>query len=174
MTKETATHLNTLRARAHTPIILQSDGRGYRIVGASRHPAADYGTEIDDLLAYVETLHVMVAPQAIEQEIRRAASERRDADTYTGEVLSRDDDGEPIGGYGLLYWGQVNGHADHAGGIALALVMDQIVAEIARHNQMAHDRYEAYRLACEQGVAVPPAEATTKAGDVSVAMPCRK
>ena len=141
MTAQTAIHLNDLHRRANNPLVLQAT------TGPEMNVTGGTTTERLNILTYVEAARIRVAPEAIETEIRRAATERRQADTYTGDDS-----------HSLVYWGQLNGHARHAGGIALALVIEDIRHEIDRLNTAATARYEAYRLACEQGVAVPPAE----------------
>lgn len=76
-------------------------------------------------------------------EIANAAAEHRPADLYAPCY-----DAVEACNWGYIRW-------PHTKRLHLA-VQDQVVAMIARSNQAAQDEYEQYRLACEQGVAVPP------------------
>lgn len=142
MNHDTAMHLNALLARATKKLAIGLQGAncpGMEVSGGTTKERQ----HMDD---YIEGLRVLIEPQAIEEEIQAAARERRRADTYTGGP-----------GESLIFWGQVNGHNNGAGGVALRLAMPRILAEIQRLNDKAEADYENYRLACEQGVAVPPA-----------------
>jgi hypothetical protein len=141
MNNRTAQHLNELLRRTSKPITLELEKAGdygLRLAGGS-------DAEISAIYAYIEACRVRVEPQATAEEIRNAAAQHRIADIYTGDTEES-----------LTYWGQVNNHHAHAGGIALRLCIDEIRAEITRLNAAAAEQYEAYRIACEQGVAVPP------------------
>jgi len=76
-------------------------------------------------------------------EIAAAARERRPADLDAPRY-----DAIEANKWGHIPWAHT--HRLHVA------VHDQVVAMIARSNQDAQDEYERYRLACEQGVAVPP------------------
>lgn len=143
MNRKTAERLNDLAARVERPLKLSkinaSDPSESAVVG---------GTNDERVAVYalIEAERVRCAPAAIAAEIREAAATRRVAKTYTGGADNS-----------LIFWGRVNDNAASAGGKCWAAVKPAIVAEIARLNADAEARYEAYRAACEQGVAVPPA-----------------
>lgn len=144
MTERVANKLNALRIAANNPIKLK--GRFEDGFNLDTHRCR----KEDELaiLEYIEACRARVAPAAIHEEIMRAAKDGRLADTYTA--------GES--GCSLMYWGLVNGHYKGAGGIAWTLVRPDVEREIDRLNTLREMEYEAYRLACEQGVAVEPAE----------------
>lgn len=139
MNKKTAKHLNLLRDLA-TPI--------------TRHDPKDCDGP-DDALAYFrwlncEDLSRVVSrvyethdAAALAAEIRAAAKDRREALVHrpsnchhkSGEICIRSY------GYGGTIW---------------AMSEAEIVAAFEADNARRLAEYEAYRLACEQGVAVPP------------------
>ena len=157
MTKATAAKYNALLAKANSKVCLVKEGdwksgydpdwkNGYRLMGGDCRQA-----DVNAILAFIEACRVRVEAQAVAEEIARAAAAHRRADVYTGDQ-----------DHSLAFWGQVNGHCDGAGGIALGLVIADIEREIERLNDLRVAEWEAYRVACEQRVAVPPAEDATK------------
>jgi len=78
-------------------------------------------------------------PEAIADEIADAARERREAD------LKRPD-----------MWGWLQGTQYPLVRRAFELARPQLEALVAAHNARTVREYEAYRVACEQRVAVPP------------------
>ena len=94
------------------------------------------------LVAEIEEAFRRALPQGNHLEVMAAARERRPAVVYTERRLFADG-------------------ADRRGGAKYAeeLADAEIEAIIARHNTMTSARYEAYRIACEQGLAVVPSDA---------------
>lgn len=132
MNSKVAEHLTRLLKRS-APIV----GDGER---KWSHPSLPW-TEIRDLILPVEQRHKDAA-QA--EEIRAAARERREASGYARGIGHESPNAvawHPGGGYGL---------------ILLTMCRPEIDAVIAADNARRLAEYEAYRAACEQGVAVEP------------------
>lgn len=147
MTTDTARHLNALRDTAR-PIV--------RVTGDDIPPAASAYAESGAAiyhcggLEWAQVAHLLnpilhrhdAAAQAA--EIREAAAERREARTRycgCGHACGSDYAHGPWGGCAAHVW---------------ALAEGEVEAAIAADNARRLAEYEAYRLACEQGVAVPP------------------
>lgn len=139
MNDKTAKHLNDLRELA-TPI--------------TRHEPKDRDGP-DDALAYfrwlnyerlsrvVNRVYETHDAAALAAEIREAAKGRRPAATHRPSHHYHKDGEICIRSYGY-------------GGIVWAMGEAEIAAAFAADNARRLAEYEAYRLACEQGVAVPP------------------
>jgi hypothetical protein len=134
MNAKTAAHLDHLlrASQAKARVSALPDGSRYQYV--KMHP---------DIAAACFAAIDRQRERATALEIQAAAKERRQTDmgwdpwsAKTGNYIGMDTVQERA--YGL------------------ALPEMQAIAEA--HNAAALERYEAYRLACEQGVAVPPAE----------------
>lgn len=100
---------------------------------------------IRDLILPIEKKRA-VAAQA--EEVRAAARERRCASNHycgIGHKSPHSVEWHPYGGFSL---------------ILLDMCLPEIRAAVAADNSRRLAEYEAYRLACEQGVALPPALAT--------------
>lgn len=140
MNKKTAQHLNSLTRRVRNPLSLVKSitDNTYYIEGGE-------ALERDHMFCFIEECRKRVESEAVRREIMAAAKENRLVNTDTGGNQKS-----------LLYWGQVNDNYQGAGGIAFKMVRDDIENEIKRLNTDATNMWEAYRLACEQGVAVPP------------------
>lgn len=144
MNSQTAKHFNALRARTENPIALKirDNGPALYIDGGSE-------AERESVYELIETLRAQVHDAAVAQEIREAAAQDRKALPNTGGG----------GGMGsLIGFPQYNGGNKGAAGKALAMIQAAIDERIQSINQQADDAYEAYRQACIQGVAVPPAD----------------
>lgn len=133
MNKETANHLTKLFLRS-API--QRDGNQ-----AWTHPHLSHQHMLD-LIKPIEDRNREQAQQA---EIRAAASERREAAGFACGICHRDAHS--------VAWHPYGGFAQ----ILFAICEPEIEMAIRRDNGRRLAEYEAYRLACEQGVAVPPA-----------------
>jgi hypothetical protein len=133
MNQETARHLNALRAAA-AEVTFEVEEVRLELNGP--HTPA--------LCRQIEAAVNAMGPEAQRQEIVEAASERTEAgvayDTMIGSNW--------VGDYACL--------RGRVGYRAALLAREQIVAIISAHNAATASAYEAYRLACEQGVAVPP------------------
>jgi hypothetical protein len=130
MTQKTAEHLDYLllrmQAKATVPTLDQARNRTL-----FRAIKDEYFAAIDSCV-----------PEAIAREISDAARERR----ATSVAIHRDTS-HPSG------YIEVRSKA-HAIAYELAIPAMQAIAD--RYNASTLAEYEAYRLACEQGVAVPP------------------
>ena len=133
MTDATAHHLNRLRLLSR-PIESSTNG-GW--------PDFTCPDDIRDNVAGIaNAILVRHRPAAQAAEIRAAAKEGRIAET-TAAAFVRDVYGVRIRDTGLVraLWG---------------IAKDEVLAAFAADNARRLAEYEAYRIACEQGVAVPP------------------
>lgn len=121
MNEKTAGHLNYLHREAE-PTILKRGPAGVDVTRGS-------------LTKAIKAVGKRHMDDAIAEEIRRAATEKRKADVYGSYTLNAQ-------------------HNDEA--IATDLGWDEMVAVVGADNTRRELEYEAYRLACSQGVAVPP------------------
>lgn len=128
-----ADHLNDLLKKAQ-PVKLSEDGQRVYDGDATRC------AELRDAASKLAQANRRAADMA---EIVNAAKERRPADLYAPAY-----DAVEANNVGYIRWA-------HTRRLHVA-VQDQVVAMIDRSNQAAQEEYERYRLACEQGVAVPP------------------
>jgi hypothetical protein len=131
MNAATARHLSMLLARSK-PIIRDGD---------KWHHSSLSWDYIRDIIKPIETANDAAA-QA--EEIRAAARERRDCSHFACGIGHSSPN--------MVEWHQYGGYSR----ILLGLCSDQIDAAIAADNARRLAEYEAYRAACEQGVAVPP------------------
>lgn len=131
MTTKTAAHLNALRSATRKVIVPTPDEAFYR---------ANFGRIGKECFAAIERCK----DAAVEQEIRDAARERRIADV-----------GFSVDPYQAAGYIQTR---DGAQRLAYQMAYPEMCAIAGRFNAATMARYEAYRLACEQGVAVPPEE----------------
>ncbi len=131
MDERTAKHLTQLRHLAE-PITAAEAPEWF-------HPWLGW-EYIKNLLLPIEQRHAAAA-QA--EEIRAAARERRDANSY-------------YCGIGRKSSNTASWHGGGYGMILLAICRGEIDAAIAADDARRAREYEAYRMACEQGVALPP------------------
>lgn len=146
MTVKTAEKYNALLKRTQKPLTITRTGDGY----GYDHMTGGTNAELRALDNYIDACRDRVAADAIAEDLRNAAAHSRPADPFI-----HSDPGVLIG------FAQQNGHDSGAAGIALRMVKADIDNEIARLNAVAIDRFEAYRTACAQGVAIPPVEEVT-------------
>jgi hypothetical protein len=131
MNNKTAMHLTKLRGLA-APIV--------RNENIWRHERLGY----QYIVKLIEPVQKRYEEQAQAEEIRQAARERRDAGHYYIGVSHV--------GPGAVRWSDDDG----LGAILLKLAIDEIDAVVSADNARRLAEYEAYRAACEQGVAIPP------------------
>jgi len=141
MNESTAKNLNRLRQLAE-PITIEF-GRDGRITmrpfpqGQKSHPLVEVANAILD----------RHAPAAQAAEIRAAAQERRNASTMRYRLNFVDD-------YPTAF---VTCYEGGLGPILASMAKPELEAAVAAENARTCAEYEAYRMACAQGVAVPPA-----------------
>jgi hypothetical protein len=144
MNAETARHLNTLLRRA-VPFALKEDHRDFIFVESPNNHRIYLTSEIEEIAADLATrAHQIVLshyPAALAQAISEAASARLPLVTFEAQNF---------------YWWLPNGNV--GGRIAVDMSLPEITAMVEADNQQRAAEYERYRLACEQGVAVPPTE----------------
>lgn len=135
MTSATARHLSRLLSRA-TPITLTTpeDDVAHIVCGPLDW---QYGRDLIDPVLRRHT----AAAQA--EEIRAAARERREAYAYASTVTHASTTQCRVyrHGYAAILW---------------EIALPEIEAVIEADNARRLAEYEAYRAACEQGVAIPP------------------
>jgi hypothetical protein len=104
------------------------------------HPSLEW-QEIRDI---IHPIAESMLAAAQDEEIRRAARERRPASGYVchvGYASSHSVAWHPYGGYAMILWD---------------MCASQIATAIGADDARRLAEYEAYRQACEQGVALPP------------------
>jgi len=134
MNAKTARHLNALLSATMQPLRIQS------------HDWVLAGDGVHKLRPWLDAEIARLTPAAIEMEIRRAAEERR---AHVAAPVIDD-----VNTTNIMY---VLSSSQGVGKILRDLILPGLQVEIARRNTSAIAQYEAYRLACAQGVAVPPA-----------------
>ncbi len=136
MNKETAKHLNGLRADAQPLKFDDSDAVAILGTYEARSRLASWIT--DRAAAWSE--------QATSLEIQAAAKERREASVRNGISVHLYQDRIVVGCY--------DGMAEQQ----WALMEPEVQAYMDADNKQRLDAYERYRALCEQGVALPPSE----------------
>jgi hypothetical protein len=136
MNTETAKYLNKLLKQA-VPVTLQTKPEGILL-----YP---HNAEIADRIGVIVESHVT---QALIEEIQDAAKERRAVNTHASYVFYCGLSGLESGCSKLIC--SALSYRAHK------LALPEIEAVLAAHNAATLAAYESYRLACEQGVAVPP------------------
>jgi cobalamin biosynthesis Mg chelatase CobN len=137
MTTKTAKHLNALLYRVNDPVKITHEN-GYQAEIKGQNTAA-----VNEISSAAISAAQRALPVAQREEIVEAARTRRAA-VLRAEIKH------------LCAYEHENGSTVYAGAIMLAL--PEIQAMIDRVNAADRAAYENYRIACEQGVAVPPAE----------------
>lgn len=132
MDAKVAKKLNELLNRINYPISIKVHATTSEVIGGSDDERKAVRDEINAAFA-------AIYPFAVEAEIRAAAAERRECSFAEARKFFMDGN-------------------DRKGAAAIAASMiAQILVDVLKlHNDAAEARYEAYRLACEQGVAVAP------------------
>ena len=138
MTKKVAEKLNQLLA-ASAPVIITPT-----LEHEQYYAGLVYGPAPASLLVEIGGAIESCRPQGIADEISAAATERRRANVQSSFEF------DAKTGRACFYEG--------AARRTLILAKPLIEAILARHNADTLARYEAYRLACEQRVAVEPGE----------------
>jgi hypothetical protein len=134
MNEKTAQHLNELRRQA-TPLQLTGN-------------LVPHGGTEDTRRQLQERLHPIfeaAKPEALRQEIIEAAKEMREAETNCPEFTC----------YSWEHYRNKQIPWELTRRLWF-LCGDQILAAVKALNEETESQYETYRLACEQGVAVPP------------------
>jgi len=103
------------------------------------------GPYTEALCRHIEAAVDSMGAEAQRLEIIEAAAERREANYREGSMIGSNWAGD----YANLMGCRV-GHR------AAKLAEPAIAAAVAAHNEATARAYETYRVACEQGVAVPP------------------
>lgn len=132
MDAKVAKKLNELLIRMKDPLIIKVHLTTSEVIGGSTDERLAIRDEINAAFA-------AIYPLALEAEIRAAAAERRECSFV--EVRKFFMDGNDRKG---------------AAAIAASMIAQVVIDAPKRYNDAAETRYEAYRLACEQGVAVAP------------------
>lgn len=137
MNTKTAGHLNKLRSLAQ-PVVLRD---GILIDGPITA----------ELKAAIAAIEQGATAEAVRREIVAAATERRDADTNMPDWAAD----------GWCWAGSQSGRSAvsipwKATAARWGLIVDVVRAVLVAHNEATAATYEAYRVACAQGVAVAP------------------
>ena len=126
MNKNTAEHLNKLLSRHEDVLSLVRNEQSVLVRGA-------YG--IDSVRTKLIKVGNTYMADAIRATVIEAARDRKEAKVYGSYTLS---------------------HQRRDEQIATDLAWAELEAIVANVNKLRAEEYETYRIACEQGVAVPP------------------
>lgn len=140
MNQDTARHLNQLH-KAASPVTLKESSEGIILQPA---PAA--------IIQQIKAIVGAHDQSALVAEIREAAGERRAAHTHVSFGFFTGLNNLPAGAAKIL--------CSDLSLRAFRLALPQIRAAIDTYNVATQAAYESYRIACEQGVAVPPPSAS--------------
>ena len=146
MNKDTAKHLNTLRLRA-APTNIKDDCVEF---ANSYSRFARGEAALQHILDVANAAITEALPRLQREEIIRAAKEQTKAGIFTGGAYFS---------YGVLRI-SVNGQDGHDidnQKKLWAMILPAVKAAIEAQDSKYAEEYETYRVACEQGVAVPPA-----------------
>lgn len=137
MNIETAKRLNTLRTQAQPITPSDPSARSVAAYSLAAQTQAHFAALVEPIFARHEAA-------AIEQEIRDAASAGRAAETYRASNFHDGTEMTAVPNYGYTptLW---------------RIAGPEVAAAITADNEARAARYESYRRACEQGVAIPPA-----------------
>lgn len=147
MNKRTAEHLNALR-RSSKPLLISENGelcedRNGKMLIDYSHPRRE------GIFRALDAAMLSIVPLAVSMEIMAAAAENREAKTSTPDTWIK-----ACSWSGMTLGPEI---------IEMALPSARLAIEAS--NAEALRLYEAYRLACSQGVAVPPPEILATEGD---------
>jgi len=134
MNRQVGKKLNELWAYTDKPLHLSITSYAVNLCGRRNGP------ENAEIVRIVDGIYAGVEAIAVEREIVAAATERREAHLVV-----------------LDFW-HSGAHRDGATKIALDLARPRIEEYLQSLNAEHAARYERYRLACEQGIAVAPEE----------------
>ena len=137
MKKECAEHL-TLLFRRSAPITVSYPPDDHK--DGHRNPTwTQKSLKWEDILAIIEPIALAAMPAALDEEIRAAARERREASGYACHVSYASANSvswHPYGGFAMILWD---------------MCRPQVEAAIAADNAVRLAKYEAYRRRANRG-----------------------
>lgn len=132
MDAKVAKKLNELLIRMKDPLIIKVHPTTSEVIGGSTDERLAIRDEIN-------AAYAAVYPFAVEAEIRAAAAQKRECLFVDARTFFQD------------------GHDRKGAATMAASMIAKVLVDAPKlYNDAAEARYEAYRLACEQGVAVAP------------------